>query len=86
VYFGLCDDRNVSEPLGGEKPTNQRAELTAVLRAVVPPPSTFKALTSKELVDVDVPLVIVTDSMYCINSIRGEGEGGRGGMEGAQFS
>ncbi|KAK3690829.1 hypothetical protein LTR37_018957 [Vermiconidia calcicola] len=34
VYFGPLDKRNVSEPLTGTKQTNQRAELTAILRAL----------------------------------------------------
>ncbi|KAG2181248.1 hypothetical protein INT43_008831 [Umbelopsis isabellina] len=33
VYFGPNDPRNVSEPLEG-KPTNQRAEIMAVIRAI----------------------------------------------------
>ncbi|OJJ89423.1 RNA-DNA hybrid ribonuclease [Aspergillus glaucus CBS 516.65] len=32
VYFGPGDSRNVSEPLKGNRQTNQRAELTAILR------------------------------------------------------
>ncbi|WEW61795.1 ribonuclease H family protein [Emydomyces testavorans] len=34
VYFGPNDDRNVSEPLKGSRQTNQRAELTAISRAL----------------------------------------------------
>lgn len=34
VYFGPADVRNVSEPLEGSLQTNQRAELTAAIRAI----------------------------------------------------
>ncbi|KAI5285617.1 hypothetical protein KEM54_000425 [Ascosphaera aggregata] len=34
VYFGPGDERNVSEPLEGDRQTNQRAELTAILQAL----------------------------------------------------
>lgn len=47
VYFGDNDPRNVSEPLEGEKQTNQRAELT--VRSVYSPiamAGTFKKLSS----------------------------------------
>lgn len=46
--------RNVSEPLKGNPQTNQRAELTAVLRAL-------------EIVSKDRNILIVTDSNYSIN-------------------
>ncbi|RDL38231.1 putative Ribonuclease H [Venustampulla echinocandica] len=54
VYFGVDDSRNVSERLGGSPQTNQRAELTAILRAL-------------EIVDRDRTLEIITDSNYSIN-------------------
>ncbi|KAK0617003.1 ribonuclease H-like protein [Immersiella caudata] len=39
VFFGPGDPRNISEPLQGETQTNQRAELTAILRCLeaIPP-------------------------------------------------
>jgi len=54
VYFGPGDGRNVSEGLQGTKQTNQRAELTAVLRAL-------------EACPKDRRVVILTDSRYAIN-------------------
>lgn len=50
----IVENRNVSERLGGKLQTNQRAELTAILRAL-------------EIVDKDRPLEIITDSNYAIN-------------------
>lgn len=46
--------RNVSEPLQGEPQTNQRAELTAILRAL-------------QIVSTKQNLEIITDSNYSIN-------------------
>ncbi|KAJ2704204.1 hypothetical protein FB645_003438 [Coemansia sp. IMI 203386] len=57
VYFGADDPRNVSEPLAGSRQTNQRAELTAVIRAVEQEPQRGAAL------------MIATDSMYSINCL-----------------
>ncbi|KAK5635242.1 hypothetical protein RRF57_010954 [Xylaria bambusicola] len=54
VFFGEDDERNVSERLGGEPQTNQRAELTAVLRAL-------------ELSKKDAKIRIFTDSKYTID-------------------
>jgi len=54
VYFGEGDERNVSEPLEGLQQTNQRAELTAILRALQIVPKTQN-------------LEIITDSNYSIN-------------------
>jgi ribonuclease HI len=48
--------RNVSEPLRGSKQTNQRAELTAVARAL-------------DHVPIDRDVLIVTDSYYAIRCI-----------------
>jgi ribonuclease HI len=50
VYFGENDNRNLSEKLLGEKQTNNRAELTAVIRAL--------EVTSNS------NMKIYTDSMY----------------------
>jgi ribonuclease HI len=49
VYFGDDDPRNLSEKLQGEKQTNNRAELTAVIRALQTTTDSLK---------------ICTDSMY----------------------
>ncbi|KAL6705356.1 hypothetical protein ACN47E_007005 [Coniothyrium glycines] len=56
VYFGPKDPRNVSEPLRGERQTNQRAELTAVARAL-------------DHVPLDREILIVTDSNYSIKCL-----------------
>lgn len=53
VYFGPLDRRNISEPLTGTKQTNQRAELTAILRAL-------------EVAPRDRKIVIYSDSNYAI--------------------
>ncbi|KAF4633262.1 hypothetical protein G7Y89_g4857 [Cudoniella acicularis] len=54
VFFGHGDSRNVSETLGGSPQTNQRAELTAIQRAL-------------EAVPADQTVEIITDSNYGIN-------------------
>lgn len=46
--------RNISERLHGEVQTNQRAELTAILRAL-------------QVVDANESVQIITDSQYSIN-------------------
>ncbi|KAI0025735.1 ribonuclease H [Xylariomycetidae sp. FL0641] len=58
VFFGAGDPRNVSERLEGDASvqTNQRAELTAILRAL-------------EKVPVEQPMRIHTDSAYSINCV-----------------
>ncbi|UPX18272.1 Ribonuclease H [Ascochyta rabiei] len=56
VYFGPNDKRNVSEPLRGSKQTNQRAELTAIARALDHAP-------------IDRDILICTDSYYSIRCI-----------------
>lgn len=60
VYYGEGDSRNVSEPLTGERQTNQRAELTAAIRALEQ--AKEGAATSSK------GTRIVTDSEYTINS------------------
>lgn len=55
VFFGENDPRNVSERLVGRQ-TNQRAELTAAIRAL-------------ESVDSKENLEIYTDSLYTINCV-----------------
>ncbi|KAG6360238.1 hypothetical protein INS49_011294 [Diaporthe citri] len=56
VFFGDGDPRNISERLSGTPQTNQRAELTAILRAL-------------ETVPVDQGVMIWSDSMYAINCV-----------------
>ncbi|KAH7411842.1 ribonuclease H-like domain-containing protein [Phaeosphaeria sp. MPI-PUGE-AT-0046c] len=56
VYFGPSDPRNVSEPLRGGRQTNQRAELTAVARAL-------------DHVPIDRSVLIHTDSNYSIKCL-----------------
>ncbi|KAK2735298.1 hypothetical protein FQN57_001193 [Myotisia sp. PD_48] len=57
VYFGPGDEsRNVSEPLKGERQTNQRAELTAISRALSIAPR-------------HRDVTIYTDSKYSINCV-----------------
>lgn len=56
VYFGPGDGRNLSEALAGTRQTNQRAELTALQRAL-------------ELAPRDRKIVIYSDSNYAINCV-----------------
>ncbi|KAL8712875.1 MAG: hypothetical protein Q9220_003083 [cf. Caloplaca sp. 1 TL-2023] len=56
VYFGPADMRNVSETLPGPRQTNQRAELTAILRAL-------------EIVPKTRDVSIITDSKYAIDCV-----------------
>ncbi|KAI9785496.1 MAG: hypothetical protein M1839_009237 [Geoglossum umbratile] len=56
VYFGQDDSRNVSEPLAGPRQTNQRAELTAILRAI-------------EIAPLHREVRIFTDSSYAIDCV-----------------
>ncbi|KAI9877275.1 MAG: hypothetical protein M1830_004358 [Pleopsidium flavum] len=56
VYFGPDDDRNVSEPLLGSRQTNQRAELTAMSRAL-------------EISPRHRDVTIFTDSKYSIDCV-----------------
>ncbi|KUI67792.1 Ribonuclease H [Cytospora mali] len=56
VFFGDGDPRNISERLSGSPQTNQRAELTAILRAL-------------ETVPVTQGVMIWSDSMYAINCV-----------------
>mgnify|MGYP001195193291 CR=1 FL=1 len=60
IYFGDDDSRNVSEPFLN-KPTNQRAELNALLRAI-------------QIIEADInnsnrSVIIYTDSKYSIDCI-----------------
>ncbi|KAI9845791.1 MAG: hypothetical protein M1838_001529 [Thelocarpon superellum] len=56
VYFGVGDERNVSEGLAGSRQTNQRAELTAISRAL-------------EITPRHRDACILTDSSYSINCV-----------------
>ncbi|EGC48103.1 RNase H domain-containing protein [Histoplasma capsulatum var. duboisii H88] len=56
VYFGPGDERNVSEPLKGSRQTNQRAELTAIIRAL-------------DIAPRHRDVTIFTDSKYAINCV-----------------
>ncbi|MCJ1403192.1 hypothetical protein MMC11_006415 [Xylographa trunciseda] len=56
VFFGPNDDRNLSEALPGPRQTNQRAELTAILRAL-------------DTIPRDTDVTIVTDSRYAIDCV-----------------
>ncbi|KAI4184939.1 MAG: hypothetical protein L6R41_004431 [Letrouitia leprolyta] len=56
VYFGPGDTRNISETLPGPRQTNQRAELTAILRAL-------------EIVPKNLNVSIITDSKYGIDCV-----------------
>ncbi|KAL8791214.1 MAG: hypothetical protein Q9213_000171 [Squamulea squamosa] len=56
VYFGPGDRRNLSETLPGPRQTNQRAELTAILRAL-------------EMVPKNRDVSIITDSKYAIDCV-----------------
>ncbi|VEU22907.1 DEKNAAC104066 [Brettanomyces naardenensis] len=65
VYYGHNDPRNLAIPLEGERQTNQRAELTAV----------NKALDGiLEDSDGDTKYDIATDSRYTIGSMTNWGE------------
>ncbi|KAF2728187.1 ribonuclease H-like protein, partial [Polyplosphaeria fusca] len=56
VYFGANHPQNISEPLNGERQTNQRAELTAVKRAI-------------DIAPLDRDVQIITDSNYAIKCV-----------------
>lgn len=56
VYFGPNSPLNVSEPLSGALQTNQRAELTAILRAI-------------SIAPVTQSVTIITDSQYSIHCV-----------------
>lgn len=58
VFFGDGDARNVSEPIVGEKHTNNVGELTGVLEAL-------------RRADSERPLLIVSDSTYVVDGLVG---------------
>lgn len=57
VFWGDGDDRNVSEPLEGERQTNQRAELMAIIKAL------------EQSQNMKESLEIRTDSQYSIKAV-----------------
>lgn len=57
VFFGDFDKRNVSGRLEGREQTNNRAELTAIIKAL-------------ELLDKGVRVLIRTDSNYSIDAVE----------------
>ena len=68
VWFGHNDKRNVSEPLEGTLQTNNRAELTGMIRAIE---KTFEnAKNGNDDKNGNKDLVVRTDSMYCKNGIE----------------
>jgi len=62
VWFGKDDDRNVSERLTGDVQTNNRAELTALIRAI-------ETYYGDDINNMNI-LVIHTDSNYCKDGIE----------------
>lgn len=68
VYYGTGDKRNVSEPLHGERQTNQRAELTAAIRAIDNAISDAKPGKTAKGLDIH------TDSEYASKSLTEWGD------------
>ena len=68
VWFGKNDKRNVSEKLKGPIQTNNRAELTALIRAI----EVFYEGDIKHDTRThnDQKIVLYTDSQYCKNGIE----------------
>ncbi|OLL25132.1 Ribonuclease H1 [Neolecta irregularis DAH-3] len=58
VFWGKHDLKNLAERLPGSRQTNQRAELTAIIRALEHAPKEIEVLT------------VVTDSQYSINCLE----------------
>ena len=67
VWFGKNDDRNVSERLAGAIQTNNRAELTALIRAIEIHFQVQNEISKRIKFS---PLVLHTDSQYCKNGIE----------------
>lgn len=66
VFFGLRDERNISERFTRYPITNQRAEVWAIVRAL-------QVIVEHNLhLMPEVKIVIFTDSMYSLNVITGE--------------
>ncbi|PVU98163.1 hypothetical protein BB561_000081 [Smittium simulii] len=65
VYFGDNDKRNVSEKLLGVQ-TNNRAELTAIIRALEKAQENIDYESSQKL---PRPIIIMTDSQYSIKMV-----------------
>lgn len=74
VWFGENDERNISEPLKGDLQTNNRAELTALIRAIEiyygdddnAKRETRESSKKQKLTQ----LVLHTDSKYCKDGIE----------------
>ena len=63
VYFGPPrDDWNISEPFMYTNPTNQRAEILAIIRAM--------QILDTRSVPYDTPVKLYTDSAYCIKAYK----------------
>jgi len=60
IWFGIDNPKNISKKLEGEKHTNNRAELFAILTSI------NILIESK---NTDKKIIIYTDSMYSLNSI-----------------
>ncbi|KAJ1880096.1 hypothetical protein H4R99_002028 [Coemansia sp. RSA 1722] len=89
VYFGAGDPRNVSEPLAGSRQTNQRAELTAVIRAIEQVALSEKREQQEHEHEQELQrgaaLMVATDSMYSINCLTSWfGKWERNGWVGSQ--
>jgi len=67
VWFGDGDNRNISEKLEGKVQTNQRAELTAVIRSIETVKKEEKI--SSKTTTSSLPMSIKTDSLYVMNGI-----------------
>lgn len=67
VYYGPNNSDNISEPLFGDRQTNQRAELTAIIRALE---NEVENMSSGPLPKI----VIRTDSVYGINCLTEWGD------------
>jgi ribonuclease HI len=71
VWFGKDDDRNVSERLAGDTQTNNRAELTALIRAIEVYYGDEEAVTRETSKKQKLTqLVLHTDSKYCKDGIE----------------
>lgn len=60
VYFGENHDWNLSEPLLDDYPTNQKAEIVAIIRAM-------EILNDNHVEKDSIIIAIYTDSKYCFN-------------------
>eukprot|EP00501_MAST-03F_sp_TOSAG23-6_P000478 GSMAST32.ASY1.ANO1.491.1 assembled CDS len=70
AWFGDGDIRNISAPLEGEKQTNQRAEMTAVLRVAEYFINEKRNTTPSKNDTKMLEILIKTDSKYTIKGIQ----------------